>query len=284
MSSQATKRITRSMSTRAAKRQRLHEQLISLGIEVTYPVLLAVLSIPELIEMLPACSLVKLKATSSDVRTLLSTKTVGIRIWAEWFDKQHHTRLLSADCAQLVKYFPAGSIPFNVKWLKSIPRSVVSAEFVRVVTRIRRDNSEIQIVRRLLEVKHVPTAMWVVEDKVWNDECISKSLSVLRNKSEVLDDFLLEHRKFFLGSPSEEINRAYFQWLKSLDTSKLKVKFTLHECYRYGRGTDLNPTQALDLLVECARAGYRSTVQKIYNICQYGVSSVKPKFYSRSKA
>ncbi|KAI9207373.1 uncharacterized protein BJ171DRAFT_296326 [Polychytrium aggregatum] len=99
------------MSTRAAKRQRLHEQLVSLGIEETFSVLLAVLSVPELIEMLTVCSLVKLKATSSDVRTLFSTKTVGIRIWAEWFDKQYDTRLLPEDCVQMVKYFPAGPFP-----------------------------------------------------------------------------------------------------------------------------------------------------------------------------
>ncbi|KAI9190555.1 uncharacterized protein BJ171DRAFT_544426, partial [Polychytrium aggregatum] len=270
MSSQATKRITRSMSTRAAKRQRLHEQLIALGIEETYPVLLTVLSIPELIQMLPACSLVKLKATSSDVRTRLSTKTVGIRIWAEWFDKQYDTRLLPEDCTHLVKYFPAGPFPFDVKWFKTIPRSVVSAEFVRVASRIRRDNSDLQIVRRLLDANHIPTAMWIVKRIFWNGEIISKSLSVLRNKSEVLDDFLLEHRNFFFVTPSDEINQAYFQWLQSLDASNLKVKFTLYECYRYGRGTDANPNRALNLLVECARGGYRDSTQQIYDICQYG--------------
>ncbi|KAI9206554.1 uncharacterized protein BJ171DRAFT_11662 [Polychytrium aggregatum] len=270
MSSQATKRITRSMSTRTAKRQRVHEQLVSLGIEETLSVLLVVLSVPELIEMLPACSLAKLKATSSDVRALLSTKTVGIRIWAEWFNKQHHTRLLSDDCVQLVKYFPAGPVAFNLKWFKFIPGTVVSAEFVRVVTRFRRDNSEFQIVRRLLEAKHVPTAMWFVKRMVWNGEIVSKCLSVLSNKSKALDDFLLEERDIFLGSPSIEINQAYFQWLESLDASELKVKFALHECYRYGRGTDANPTRALNLLVECARGGYHDSAQQIYDICRHG--------------
>ncbi|KAI9206558.1 uncharacterized protein BJ171DRAFT_597235 [Polychytrium aggregatum] len=235
--SQATKRITRSMSIRAAKRQRLQEQLISLGIEETYPVLLAILSIPELIEMLPVCSLVKLKATSSDVRALLSTKTVGIRIWAEWFNKQHHTRLLSDDCVQLVKYFPAGPVAFNLKWLKSIPRSVVSAEFVRVVTRFRRDNSEFQIVRRLLEAKHVPTAMWFVKRMVWNGEIVSKCLSVLSNKSEVLDDFLLEEHAVFIRGPLLEINQGVLSVAQVVGHIQLKVKFALHECYRYGRAS-----------------------------------------------
>ncbi|KAI9190546.1 uncharacterized protein BJ171DRAFT_575010 [Polychytrium aggregatum] len=270
MSSLVTKRITRSMSTRATKRQRLHEQLISLGIEETYPILLAVLSIPELIEMLPACSLAKLKATSSDVRALLSTKTVGIRIWAEWFNKQHHTRLLSDDCVQLVKYFPTGPVAFDVKWLKTIPKYEVSAEFVRVACHTRLGNPESHIVQRLLEAKHIPTAMWVVENGFCDGEIHSKCLSVLTNRSEALDDFLVDHRNIFLRGPSVEIAQAYFQWLKSLDASKLKIKYTFHECYRFGRGTDANPTRALDLLVECARSGYHDSVQQIYDICRYG--------------
>ncbi|KAI9207371.1 uncharacterized protein BJ171DRAFT_296170 [Polychytrium aggregatum] len=112
--------------------------------------------------------------------------------------------------------------------------------------------------------------MWFVKRMIWNGEILSKCLSVLNNISETLDDFLLEERDVFLKGLSVEINQVYFQWLKSLDVSNVKVKYALYECYRFGRGTDANPTRGLDLLVECARGGYHDSALQIYDICRYG--------------
>ncbi|KAI9193015.1 uncharacterized protein BJ171DRAFT_535823 [Polychytrium aggregatum] len=276
MSSSSTKRITRSMSTRAAKRRCIHKELANAGVEATPFAVQTIFQIPELLDKLPPSSLVKLRATSSDMRSVLSTKSVGIRIWAAWFNAKYDTELLPNDCAALTQYFPTEWRPYTLKWIKSIPNAVVSAEFVRLVScRGMHDDQWVSKCQTCVEAKHVPTARWILIHRRLNVSLQSQSLTILldeckRTDSESLIKFIIDNGTRLMQSRYPKVRVQLCEWLKTMESTHVDARYKLYECYRYGYGTGVDITRALNLLAECAMQRHTLSIGRLFDILNSG--------------